>query len=266
MSILTRNPGRGANPESDEAPPVANWPARELWTRRTAKAASPESAPGTPARSDDSSRIGGAPRVDLLPQSIRDAHRQSKSRRKLLLALGGVTVVVALGAVGALQLSSAAQAQLESEQAETLSLLTQRGEFTDLIAVQDRLVLGRAAQTVGASPEIDWSGYLRDLRKTLPGGVELTAVTIDSASPVQAYEQSTGPLQGPRVATLSFTATSDKLPDVPVWLDRLGTLPAFVDAVPNSVTLDDGGSYLVNITMHIGADAFSGRFAPEGTE
>jgi hypothetical protein len=145
-------------------------------------------------------------------------------------------------------------------------LLTQRGEYSDLLAVQERLDLGRAAQTVGASPEIDWSGYLRELQTTLPGGVDLTAVTIDSASPVQVYEQPTGPLEGPRVATLTFTANSETLPDVPVWLDALRTMPAFVDAVPNSVTRDDGGSYLVNITMHIGADAFSGRFAPEGTE
>jgi hypothetical protein len=258
MSILTRNPVR------DSSTKPADQPARELWTRRSRKSAPPEAAPGPLPRAVPG--VGGAPRVDLLPQSIRDAHRQSKLRRRLLAGLGGVTVVVVLGAVGALQLDAGAHAQLEAERAETLNLLTQRGAFSDLIAVQERLQLGAAAQTVGASPEIDWSRYLHELQKTLPGRVDLTAVTIDSASPVQVYEQSTGPLQGPRVATLTFTATSQTLPDVPVWLDRIATLPAFVDAVPNSVTRDDGGSYLVNITMHIGADAFSGRFAVEGTE
>ena len=266
MSILTRNPVRqdGAATASDPSGKAAS---REPWTRKPRKAPAHVELPAaTAARIDAAPRIGGAPRVDLLPQSIRDAHRQSKTRRKLLLGLAGVTVVVALGAVGALQLSAAAQAQLEAERAQTLQLLTQRAEFADLLAVQERLELGSAAQTVGASPEIDWSGYLRELQKTLPGGVDLTAVTIDSASPVQVYEQSTGPLQGPRVATLTFTANSQNLPDVPVWLDALRTLPAFVDAVPNSVTRDDAGIYLVNITMHIGADAFSGRFAAQGTE
>jgi Tfp pilus assembly protein PilN len=264
MSILTRNPVRAAEPSDEpDAAPAHGQHASERWTRTPKNAAG---APTAPSRTDSGARVGGAPRVDLLPQSIRDAHRQSKMRRKLMLGLAGVTVVVALGAVGALQLSGAAEAQLEAERGETLSLLTQRGEFSDLIAVQERLALGRAAQTVGASPEIDWSSYLGELRTTLPGGVSLTAVTVDSASPVQAYEQSTGPLQGPRVATLTFTATSQTLPDVPVWLDALRTLPAFVDAVPNSVTRDDAGTYLVNITMHIGADAFSGRFAAEGTE
>lgn len=267
MSILTRNPARADDPSQRSGDATENL-VREPGTRRPRKAAShAQVTPGAASpRPGAAPRIGGAPRVDLLPQSIRDAHRQSKVRRKLLLALAAVSVVVALGAVGSLQLSAAAQAQLEAERAETLRLLTQRGEFAELIAVQERLALGGAAQTVGASPEIDWSGYLGELQKTLPGGVELTAVAMDSASPVQVYEQPTGPLQGPRVATLTFTATSQTLPDVPVWLDALGTLPAFVDAVPNSVTRDDGGTYLVNITMHIGADAFSRRFAAEGTE
>jgi hypothetical protein len=263
MSILTRNPVRTDDPSAEPASAPHRAP-REPRGRKPRK--TPAHVELTPARTDPSPRIGAAPRVDLLPQSIRDAHRQSKLRRKLLAGLGGVTVVVALGSFGALQLSTAAQAQLETERAETLNLLTQRGEFSELIAVQERLVLGSAAQLVGASPEIDWSGYLGELQKTLPSGVDLTAVTIDSASPVQAYEQPTGPLQGPRVATLTFTADSETLPDVPVWLDRLATLPAFVDATPNSVTRDDGGAYLVNITMHIGADAFWGRFAAEGTE
>jgi Tfp pilus assembly protein PilN len=223
-----------------------------------------ETAPAV--KPDAKPRIGGAPRVDLLPQSIRDAHRQQKARRNLRFGLVGLTVVVALAAGAAMQYGAAAQAELETEQTRTMSLLTERGQFAGLIAVQDRLALARAARTVGGSTEVDWNAYLRELQQTLPDGVRLTAVTVDSASPVQVYDQSTGPLQGPRVATLTFTAMSSTLPDVPVWLDSLRTLPAFVDAVPNSVTLDDGGAYLVNITMHIGADAFSGRFAANGTE
>ncbi len=267
MSILTRNPVREDAPSPDPGDaPAPETPPRESRTRRTRMTPATVGATFRSEPAHPGPHVGRAPRVNLLPQSIRDEHRQSKARRRLLVGLGGVTLVVALGVGGALQFSAAAQAELDAERAQTLLLLTERGEFADLIAVQERLALGRAAQTVGAATEIDWSGYLGELRRTLPGGVSLTAVTIDSASPVQVYEQPTGPLQGPRVATLTFTANSRTLPDVPVWLDALRTLPAYVDAVPNSVTRDEGGSYLVNITMHIGADAFSGRFAAEGTE
>ena len=39
------------------------------------------------------------------------------------------------------------------------------------------------------------------------------------------------------------------------------TLPGFADAVPGSITKKDDGSYLVVVTMHINAGAFSGRFS-----
>ena len=79
-----------------------------------------------------------------------------------------------------------------------------------------------------------------------------------------SYAQATAPLQGSRVATLTISARSPQLPQVPSWLDALRSLPGFVDAVPGSVTLDQqSNTYTVNITMHINQDAYSKRFAGE---
>jgi Tfp pilus assembly protein PilN len=267
MSTVTRNakPGVERFAKTENAG-EATLVAPDAQSRKPRRSPTPIHRALPAPGADLKPRIGGMPRVDLLPKSIREAHRQQKARRNLRFALVGVTAIVALAGGAAMQYGQAAQTELETEQTRTLSLLTERGKYAELISVQDRLAVARAAQTVGGSTEVDWNAYLSKLQQTLPDGVRLTAVSIDSASPVQVYDQSTGPLQGPRVATLTFTAMSSELPDVPVWLDALRTLPAFVDAVPNSVTLDDGGAYLVNITMHIGSDAFSGRFAPNGTE
>ena len=71
------------------------------------------------------------------------------------------------------------------------------------------------------------------------------------------------PLEGGRVGTLAFAATSPTLPSIPTWLNGLRSLPGFVDAVPNSVTRQEDGSYTASITMHINAEAYSGRFAPK---
>jgi hypothetical protein len=113
---------------------------------------------------------------------------------------------------------------------------------------------------VGAAPEIDWKDYLGKLQQTLPAGVAIQSVLIVSSSPLVDFPQSTVPLQGSRVANLNFGASSPTLPSIPDWLDGLGTLVGFVDAVPNSVEIQPDGSYLVNITMHINQDAFSLRF------
>lgn len=252
MTAILETPQVGAQP-ADQAP---NGARRSLELRR----------PGKPGAAGPGNGIGGAPRVDLLPQSIRDQAAQKRTRRRLMAGVAAAAVLVVGGFGGALQYSSAQQQELVAAQAETGALLTDRAGFADFIAVRDRVALAEVAQQVAASTEVDWSAYLRELQRTLPNGVELTAASVDSASPVARFTQATGPLQGPRIATLNFTATSRTLPDVPDWLDSLGSLPAFVDAVPNSVTLDEGGVYLVNITMHIGTDAYAGRFATDGTE
>jgi Tfp pilus assembly protein PilN len=256
MTAILETPQVEAEPAGpDEAPKKAR---RRLEVRKTGKA-----GPGTAGPADG---VGNAPRVDLLPQSIRNQAAQKTLRRRLLAGVAGAAVLVAAGVGGASQYSAAQQQELLAAQAETGTLLGERATFGEFIAIRDRVALAEIAQRVAVSTEVDWSAYLRELQRTLPGGVKLTAASIDSASPVAMFGQATGPLQGPRIATLNFTATSRTLPDVPNWLDSLGSLPAFVDAVPNSVTLDESGVYLVNITMHIGADAYTGRFSADGTE
>lgn len=227
----------------------------------------PGAEPPATAAPDAASRkrpgIGAAPRVDLLPLALRVRQHQKRVRRGLRFGLVGVVAVMALATGGGVAFNSAAQASLAAAQNDTLSLLGQQAKYSDVKMAQQRIALIRAAQAVGAGTEVDWKAYLGALRATLPAGVTLTSITVDSASPMKGYVQPTAPLEGPRVATLTFTAHSPKLPDVPTWIYALGVLPAFVDAVPDSVTLDEGGGYVVNMTMHIGTGAYSHRFAPQ---
>ena len=119
----------------------------------------------------------------------------------------------------------------------------------------------QAAQQVGTSTEINWRSYLISVQATLPPNVTLDSVNIDSATPFASYTQASAPLQGERIATLSFTAISSTLPQVPQWLIALATLPGYADANPGSVNRTEFGSYSVNITMHINHAAFTNRFA-----
>ena len=131
-----------------------------------------------------------------------------------------------------------------------------------MLKIQSETASVEAAQKVGASTEIDWKDYLTKVQSTLPTGVTITSVSIDSATPLESYAQSTGTLQGPRIATLTFTATSPSIPSVPDWLDSLAGLRGYVDASPGSVEKDSTTStYKASITMHINQKAFDGRFA-----
>jgi hypothetical protein len=207
------------------------------------------------------SALGGEPRVSLLPAEVNDFHKARATRRRLGFAVVGVLLIVAAGVAGAFMLSTAAQTQLDAARLTSSDLAAQEAQFSDLRKVQAGIALVEAGQQVGASTEIDWKTYLQDLQATLPAGVAINGVTVESASPFVDFAQSSVPLQGARVATLSFAAMSPTLPSIPDWLDGLATLQGFADAVPGSVQVQTDGTYLVNITMHINADAFSLRFA-----
>jgi Tfp pilus assembly protein PilN len=209
--------------------------------------------------------IGGRPRVELLPPEVIRARAAKVIRRRLALGVVVVLaiVVAATGIVtaGALQ----AEQQLALEQAHTDELLAQEAEFTEVRSVQRQVELVEAAQQVGVSTEIDWKEYLDQVQATLPSSVKIITVTVDSASPLALYTQATAPLQGARVATVSFTAESALLPDVPAWLNGLATLPGYADALPGSVHLDETTRlYTANITMHVNDAAFARRFVAEG--
>jgi hypothetical protein len=209
--------------------------------------------------------IGGEPRVDLMPIEVRKERNAKVVRRRLGLGVVGVLAFVLVGSAAAMALSLQAQTRLLGEQARTAGLLSEQAKYIEVRKVQDQVTLVQAAQQVGVSTEIDWKKYLESVQATLPTGVTIDSVTVDSASPLAIYVQPTAPLQGARVATVSFTATSAVLPDVPTWLKSLAELPGYADALPSSANLDTATkTYKVNITMHVNDAAFSKRFATEG--
>ena len=208
--------------------------------------------------------VGGEPRVSLMPPEVIAGRKARGVRRSLLWGVLGVFLITVAAIGGTALLGLSAQIDLAAAQQRTGELLTQQRGYSEVRQVQDKLTMAQAAQQVGASTEIDWKAYLEKVQATLPAGVQLTSVNVDSATPLAAYEQPTAPLQGSRVATLSFEASSPELPVVPVWLESLAKLPGFSDATPGTVSLDETTHhYVVDITMHINQDAFDKRFQPK---
>lgn len=209
--------------------------------------------------------VGFEPRVSLIPPEVIAGRRAKAMRRSLLWGVLGVAAITIAGIGGAAALGLQSQLALASAQAQTTELLAEQHTFVEVRRVQDQVALTQAAQQVGASTEIDWKSYLQKVQATLPSDATMTSVTVDSATPLATYEQPTAPLQGARVATLTFQATSPVLPVVPAWLSSLASLPGFADATPGSVTLDETTKlYTVTITMHIDDAAYDKRFDPKG--
>lgn len=209
--------------------------------------------------------VGGVPRVDLLPTEVLVDRRQRAVVRRVWL--GVVLLTAAAGGVVLLTAADAIQqdAHLADVRRETDSLLLQQQQYRDVRSVETQSGLLRAAQSVGGSTEIDWQATLQGVQNSLPTGVAITGVQIDSATPLETYTQATGPLQGQRVATLTVDAASPTLPSVPSWLDAVKSLPGYVDANANSVTLDTStGIYTVDMTIHLDKTVFDGKYTPKG--
>lgn len=208
--------------------------------------------------------IGGESRVDLLPQEIRTLRKGKVLRRRLGFLVILVAVIVAGASVLVRAQAVQAKLDLSIEQGNAQSILLQQRKYGEVQKIQKEADTIQAAQQVGTSTEINWKNYLISVQATLPPNVTLDSVNIDSATPFASYAQPSAPLQGERIATLSFTAISSTLPQVPQWLIALATLPGYADANPGSVNRTETGSYSVNITMHINQAAFTNRFATAG--
>ncbi|NEN04498.1 hypothetical protein G3T36_01300 [Diaminobutyricibacter tongyongensis] len=204
--------------------------------------------------------VGIEPRVDLLPPEVRASRKRDALVRRLLVILVVVIVLILAAIGGSSLLAIQSQQALAAEQARTLELAQQQQKYGVVKQVQSQIQLTQAAEQVGASTEIDWNLFLAKAKATLPPGVTLTAISIDSASPLAPYQQSTVPLQGTRVAAVTLNVTSATLPDLPLWLRALAKLPGVADTAPGTVTLSEGGKYTATATIHLNESAFDNRF------
>lgn len=248
-----RSTDAGAEAPSQERPVTT----RQGRTRGRASEAPPAPAPTGPVL------LRREPRVDLMPLEVKAARRDEAVAHRLLLALVVVVAVVVLAIGGSSALALQAGAQLSAEQARTAQLAQEQQKYAEVRQLQSRIALTQAGQQVGASTEVDWTAFLGEVRATTGGGLALTGISIDSASPLAAYEQSTVPLQGVRVATVTLDVKAADIGGVSAWLTRLASLPAVSDVAPGPVSQEESG-YTASAIIHLGPDAFDHRFDEEG--
>jgi Fimbrial assembly protein (PilN). len=212
-------------------------------------------------RSSTESRLvlGGVPRVNLLPPEVGLAAKSRSLRIGLSLLVVASMVIVGAGYGVASLHASSAQHALDVVNQRTAELLAQQKKYVEVRKVTSDLALTTAARQVGSSTEVNWKSYFESVQASLPGGTTIVTFTATTGSPLVEFTQPTVPLQGERIAELTFSAETASLPDVPAWLNALASLKGFVDASPGSVTLNDG-VYTAAITMHINEKALANRF------
>jgi hypothetical protein len=207
-------------------------------------------------------RIGGEPRVHLLPPQVVARKKAKVLRRRLGLGIIGVLVVVGVaGGLAELASVSAASA-LISAQSETTAILQQQAKYGDVLKVKADAASILSSQKLSTAQEISWKPFVASFQKTLPAGASITSITAGVDVPFGVPPTGSTPLAGPGVATVTATVAMTQA-EISGWLDTLPGIKGFVDATPNSVTLSPDGSYAVAITMHLDKDALANRFTKD---
>ncbi|WAC66366.1 hypothetical protein OVA14_00770 [Agrococcus sp. SL85] len=207
--------------------------------------------------------VGGVPGVDLLPPEVRIAKRSRRTRRGVVAAAVAVVVLAGSGAVAAKAQSLVAELQLAEGEARTIELLQAQAAFGEVTDVQTEIDERSAARAVATSQEIAWASVVTEIRGMVPAGSTLATIVADGATPMTAYGQSVVPLQGPRLATVTFTIVGPSAEDAAAVLDRLAEMDGYVDAHVQSRSALEG-IVESELVLHLDGGALSNRFpAPE---
>ncbi|WP_258935071.1 hypothetical protein [Nesterenkonia pannonica] len=170
--------------------------------------------------------MGLPPAVDLLPPELQDAKRTRAAQ-----SAGGFAVLAVAALMAGLTLiawQDARQAQAEQQAAEQLStdLTAAQAQFQEARELADTVeALGSAAEAATFT-HISWFDIMAELRRSIPSDVRIEALSIDSASPLEPYDQREGPyVEGERAGYIEFTALSGDLPNWPSGLADSRTSP-----------------------------------------
>ncbi|WP_168626193.1 MULTISPECIES: hypothetical protein [unclassified Cryobacterium] len=211
--------------------------------------------------------IGGVPRADLLPREVRQAVRDRRRNRYLVYGVIAAIGVAAVGSVYAFGQSLASQTALVIEQARTDELVSEQAKYSLARETAGQIDDIVKAQRQGAATEIDWKAYFAEIETTLPEGVTVVSVVIDSISPVEELPVQDIPLQQGWVASVTIGVVGETVPDIEAWLNRLAGVTAYAGVAPPVEVSENGGGYAVSVKLLVNSDAYALRFedakAPE---
>ena len=202
-----------------------------------------------------SGRSAVMPQVSLLPAEIRSGAQDRRVRVGLVALVAVAALATGAGFVLASDSASDAEARAATKQSELLAATAQLGKFNDIRELQQRIVLGTAALRVGSSTEIDWKRWTGLVLADMPAGFTLTGIKADGATPYLDYAQGATPIDdGVRAATITVTATTPSITELPVWLRELKGLQAYTDLSP--AVSGSEGDYTVEVVVHLSPAAY----------
>jgi hypothetical protein len=211
------------------------------------------------ARNDGSLIVGGVPRAELLPPELEIVKRLRAQRRSIVTL--GVLVVIAVIAGYALAtfFDTLSKVQLDAAEATSAGLIEEQAKYVEVQQLEQQVSAAKKARAIGTATEIDWRLLVEEVQATAVGDLRVTSIVVQAGTPITPFEDTTVPLEHPRVAEVKLISRAGKASSAAIWLAKLGQLPGFADARIDSIVAE-GGGYNINATVHLNDVIFTHRF------
>jgi Tfp pilus assembly protein PilN len=184
------------------------------------------------------------PRVNLMPDIV--AAEARAHRAKMLLVVGTMASVAVVGGLYVLAAGTVAESQdrLDSAQATSARLATEKAKYSDVPKVEAEVAGAVAQQYTALGGEVRWSFLLNNLALTLPAGTSLVSLngTVSEVPPDSAAAGTTGGNQvvsvmaNPGIGSISYQGEAVGYAQVANFLDSQAKQKTLVDPYLSSVT------------------------------
>ncbi|MEO5534695.1 MAG: hypothetical protein ABIR17_06130 [Pseudolysinimonas sp.] len=212
-------------------------------------------------------KVGGQPRVQLLPVSVRAREKARGTRRRLVILVVFSMVVVGLGVAAAYLNERTARQALDAANSQTTALLAEQAKYAEATRLAQLVNLTEQAQKTVTGTEIQWYPLAVAIGEYVPSDVTWAGLAVDAPAPWEPTLVPEGPLRQPRVATVKLVFESVDFGSVAPFVENIHTLYGFSDVkILSTEFQDDLDVYRTTVLLTLTADAFSGRFAsPDGS-
>lgn len=199
--------------------------------------------------------------ADLTPPELIAARGLRTLRRLLVLALVLVVLLCVAGYVFARSSDNTAHDQLDTANAQTVQLTSERNKYAVVTQVQDATQSIRAELATLFASDIDAAVVLAQIQGALPKGMSFTSITFSPTTASVGTDPSDPTLV--QVGTITISGTSTGLNDLPLYAAALGRLKGFTDIIPTS---NSKGSKSVSWTVTAGltSDLLTHRYGTTG--
>lgn len=219
--------------------------------------------PATTGRGSRGPSFPVLPQVNLLPPEIGSARALSRTKRLLVMALGGVLAVVVLAWLFASQVAQQAESDLAEANRTTSRLLEEQRTYAPVTQVIDQIERTKDARVLGMANEIDVAGYVGAVAATVPAGVTIAEVTWTGGSTMLLPPSPPNALSLPGAGVIVLTGRAPTVLDAVAWQEALEAIPGLRDAWIDTAVVagTDTESYLeVTASVVVDHSALSRRF------